>query len=368
MYLFRKLALCKNSFIYSLNLKISTMQPILKKPLIWAAALLFSTAALSAQNLKLSKKNIDGIDKYGFVDEKGAAKIGYKFDKAGDFNSYDFARVVIGNQKYWLTRSGELLPLAESEKELNASTKVLDLTGQQLKKLPQSLKKQSQLQVLILAHNKIEAVTAADFAQLQQLEILDIHYNKISNLAENVFAELPKLQYLDFSDNNIEQLDSRIFAAQTELQTLSFSRNQIAFLDKNIFAALPNLQALYFAYNKVADLDANIFAAQTKLEYLDFSFNKVSQLDANIFGAAKNLHVLFFNSNQVSQLNPATFANLSQLTHLGIGHNPFTALAENQFGNTTKLKKIYIYNTKISATSVENLRQALPNCEVKTDL
>ena len=95
--------------------------------------LLFVGLNLAAQELKICEKTLDGVTKYGFMDESGATVIACEFDDVEQFNKEGFARAYIGEQKYRVDKNGGRLRFAEKMSELDAKTQALDLSERKRK-------------------------------------------------------------------------------------------------------------------------------------------------------------------------------------------------------------------------------------------
>ncbi|MGK7930025.1 MAG: leucine-rich repeat domain-containing protein [Microcystaceae cyanobacterium] len=230
----------------------------------------------------------------------------------------------------------------------------LDLSNNQLSKLPPEIAQLSQLQQLDLSNNQLSKLSP-EIAQLSQLQQLDLSNNQLSELPPEI-AQLSQLQTLDLSNNHFSdsqisyyQAIIKIHRAKTEGVTyLDLSNNQLSELPQEI-AQLSQLQQLDLSNNQLSELPP-IFAQLSQLQQLDLSNNQLSKLPPEI-AQLPQLQGLYLSNNQLSEL-PPIFAQLSQLQQLNLSNSKLSELPP-EIAQLSQLQQLDLSNNQLSELSPE---------------
>ena len=99
----------------------------------------------------------------------------------------------------------------------------------------------------------------------------------------------------------------------------------------------------------------------TNLDYLELSCNKIK--DITTLQNLTNLTCLNLNDTNSKDITP--LQNLLKLTELNLRNNYIEDISPLQ--NLTKLIHLTISNNKIPKSQIEDLKKALPNCEIYHD-
>lgn len=178
--------------------------------------------------------------------------------------------------------------------------KVLDLSNQNLSKIPVEIYSITKLKELRLDRNNIKVIPT-EITQLKHLEQLNLNNNQLSDLPPE-----------------IEQL--------TELKTLKLNSNQFQSLPKVVFC-LPKLKTLEAKYNSIVDWPGlSDIPKNTQLSKILLSHNVLESLpeEWHLFPKLKTLDV---SHNHIRCL-PESLDKLPKLTHLEINHNWLEKLPE----------------------------------------
>ena len=108
----------------------------------------------------------------------------------------------------------------------------LNLSGKNLKFIPDNVFQYTNLEKLDLSKNRIEIIPK-EILKLRKLRTLDLAFNQIKNLQSAVF-QLPKLRILNLHGNQIKNLPKQI--ATSHIETLILSKNNIVNVDDNLMA------------------------------------------------------------------------------------------------------------------------------------
>lgn len=253
---------------------------------------------------------------------------------------------------------------AESKimRALHSDAKELSLSGMQLTKLPESLKKLTQLSELNLSRNKL-SILPKWITHLSELKSLNLSKNKISKLPECI-GELNQLQSLNLDDNNLASLPQS-FQKLTQLNLLELSINQFMTLPE-LIGELTNLQTLSLSRNNLSRLPLSI-AQLTQLEYLNLSGNPFTHFPDSIEQLSKlrmlnlsinmievipkaiekltQLRTLFLLNSRINKL-PESIGQLIELESLHLSDNKLDAIPES-IGQLIKLKSLHLSNNKL---------------------
>ncbi len=108
----------------------------------------------------------------------------------------------------------------------------LDLSNQQLTKIPDSVFGQTRLQELDVSHNQLTGAIQAEIRRLQNLRVLDASDNQMTGVPAEV-GQLQNLEILDLSNNQLTGLPYELGNLKN-LKTLNISGNSYSERDLTI--------------------------------------------------------------------------------------------------------------------------------------
>jgi len=125
----------------------------------------------------------------------------------------------------------------------NNSSKTLDLSSQNLNKVPSYVFEIKELEELNLSDNNLEGALPAEIKHNENLKKINVSNNNMTGIPAEI-GQLFKLETLDYSNNEITGLPLEI-ANLKNLQELDLSGNNYSETDLNqIKEALPNLKII----------------------------------------------------------------------------------------------------------------------------
>ncbi|KAB1207842.1 Plant intracellular Ras-group-related LRR protein 3 [Morella rubra] len=236
----------------------------------------------------------------------------------------------------------------------NGIVERVELSGRQLRFLPEAFGKLQWLVVLNLSHNQLE-VLPDSIAGLQKLEELDVSSNLLVSLPDSI-GLLLNLRVLNVSGNKITTLPETISRCSC-LVELDASFNNLICLPSNIGYGLVNLERLSIQLNRLRCLPPSIGELRS-LRYLDVHFNELRGLPYSI-GRLTNLEVLNLSSN-FSDLTaiPETIGDLINLRELDLSNNQIRALP-NSFGELKNLAKLNLDQNPLEIPPIEIVNQGV---------
>ncbi|KAI4328162.1 hypothetical protein L6164_020541 [Bauhinia variegata] len=229
--------------------------------------------------------------------------------------------------------------LSKAEKE---QVERVELSGRQLRLLPDAFGKLRGLLVLNLSRKQLQVIPDS-IAGLQKLEELDISSNLLVSLPDSI-GLLINLRVLNVSGNKLDALPEAIAHCRS-LVALDASFNNLMCLPTNMGCGLINLEKLLIHLNKIRLLPPSI-GEMRSLRYLDAHFNELRGLPHSI-GRLTNLEYLNLGSNfsDLTEL-PETFGDLVNLRELDVSNNQIHALPYT-FGRLERLAKLNLEENPI---------------------
>ncbi|WP_392482855.1 COR domain-containing protein [Nostoc sp. C110] len=234
----------------------------------------------------------------------------------------------------------------------------LDLSGQELTKLPVEIGKLQQLESLILGkkvegyervgNRRLEKVSGnnlktlpLELLGLPNLRKLDISGNPLESIP-NVVTQIPHLEELILIRVELTEIPDAI-AKLTNLTRLDLGSNKIMEIPEAI-TKLTNLTILYFRYNQITEIPETI-TKLTNLTQLHLPYNQITEIPEAI-AKLTNLTQLHLPYNQITEI-PEAIAKLTNLTQLHLPYNQITEIPE-AIAKLTNLTHLFLFNNQIT--------------------
>ena len=109
---------------------------------------------------------------------------------------------------------------------------ILDLSGQKLKKVPEQVFSQTNLEELNISNNQLTGAIQAEIRQLKNLKVLRANNNLMTGVPAEI-GQLENLEILDLSNNQLTGLPYELGNLKN-LKTFNISGNNYSTLDLNI--------------------------------------------------------------------------------------------------------------------------------------
>ncbi|KAF7645206.1 hypothetical protein LDENG_00208450 [Lucifuga dentata] len=136
----------------------------------------------------------------------------------------------------------------------------IDLTSNQVLRLPAAVSPVSSLSVLRLGWNRLSSLPEGSFSACPGLTELYLDNNAIATLSDHTFSALNKLEILDLSSNHISVLPQLMLRPLLTIETLYLENNKITVLPDDWFIQKEEVPYLF--------LSANPWACSCSLGYL----------------------------------------------------------------------------------------------------
>jgi serine/threonine protein kinase len=154
-----------------------------------------------------------------------------------------------------------------------------------------------------------------------------------------------------FLSNNITIGGQTVDVDVTELTLPSRDISDIGSL-----ARLTNLKELYLGENNISDISA--LAELTNLKEISLYQNNISDISA--LEGLTDLEQLYLNENDISDIS--ALEGLTDLNWLNLSYNNISDVSALK--GLTNLTTLHLYENPLTKSQVDELEQALPNCDI----
>ena len=247
----------------------------------------------------------------------------------------------------------------------------LDISSNQLTRLPNLYTSNSKLAQLLAHDNQIVQLGESDLRGMSSLTILDLSNNNITQISINALSDCTNLYKLNLENNRIISLPS--LHNQSNLYELSVSHCQIEALPSDLCQTCPGLRILSVEYNQLTSvpnlsgcknlievlleqnllttLDVSTFKGLSRLRTIDLSYNAISSLTSGTFQGLLNLNYLYLDYNAIRELPSGIFEDLVNLNRVDLNNNNIESLPDNLFQRTHIISDIRLNNNNIQLIS-----------------
>lgn len=200
------------------------------------------------------------------------------------------------------------------------------------------LPSESDLRVLLMAHNSIMKLQFQLFSHTPQIENVDFSYNQISKIHPNTFTGATNLEKINFTHNLIETLDTELFKNSSSLIEIDLSHNLLTTFQLELFN-LTNLVSLNLQNNKIVELGCNVFpnAFWTEI-FVNVSANRLTKIDLNCNVECQSL-ILNADDNNLKTVHLPASKITYHLNTLSVSRNKIEKISiDSDLGNLRHLK------------------------------
>jgi Leucine-rich repeat (LRR) protein len=214
---------------------------------------------------------------------------------------------------------------------------------------------------LKLANNNLEGTLLSGICQLSNLEVLNLHGNRVSLLPDTV-SELRNLKTLNLAENELASLPS-LALSKLPLVELNASRNKLqGILFESTSEGFQNVQTLNVAFNSLEKLSEDDSFNLPSLQFLLVDANRLKSFPSLV--ACRSLMRITAEGNGITTL-PDGFFSLKNLKHVDLTANDLSKLDE-RIGLMDNLVNFNVANNplrerKFLTMDTEDLKNDLRN-------
>lgn len=198
------------------------------------------------------------------------------------------------------------LKLFPEIKIIGSKLKIINISNNQLEKLPIGIEKLKNLEEVILDNNKITSLPD-ELGSLKKLSVISLNNNPFINFPEILF-DIPGLKTITFNETNFNVLPNQ-FDRLPNLETLVLQSSKISDLPPS-FSSLKKLKSIYLSNNSFTEFPKVLLDSKS-LQQIDLSGNPFTA-DAFIksLSGMKWRGLLFLNNIKFSPKEQHTIKNL----------------------------------------------------------
>jgi len=201
------------------------------------------------------------------------------------------------------------------------------------------IRRLTNLRTLKLGHIPLTDQGLQNLMGLRKLEVLDIEETKVTDNGLTVLQELTELKVLDLQGLNI---------VGPGLKTLT---------------RLKKLQSLDLQDTKIDNKGAQ-FLAQMNLKWLRVKSTRITDDGLQYLAGMTELKALELNDNNITDFGLIHLSGMAQLEEVDISFTKITDSGLHLFYGLPNLKSIGLKGLNLSQASLDELRQALPACQL----
>ena len=221
----------------------------------------------------------------------------------------------------------------------------LDISDNDLRKIPKEIFKLTQLETFNCNGNQIKKIPK-EIKHLIKLERFECSGNQIKNIPKEI-KHLIKLEDFECIGNQIKKIPKKL-CNLINLNTFMCGGNNIKKIPKEI-NNLKNLKIFYCNDNKIKKITKEI-CENIHLVDLDCSKNEIKKISKEI---DKLIHLSEFQCSENKIRNiPKEICNLFNLKHFHCPYNKIRNIPK-EIGNLTQLETFYCYNNEITTIPIE---------------
>ena len=180
----------------------------------------------------------------------------------------------------------------------------------------------SNVEEVMIVHNKISRVRMNMFENLTQCRSLDLHHNIITTIKKRAFNGLRNLEMLDLENNVISYIKPGAFIGLDKLEGLILSKNEITEISESMWPkGLPSLQVLSLDRNKISQKSPNAFINLHSLKSVSLSNNQINIPSPQWINSFSKLEALDLHGNQITSIPDACFQGMTYLKYLRLSRN-----------------------------------------------
>jgi Leucine-rich repeat (LRR) protein len=221
---------------------------------------------------------------------------------------------------------------------------IVDLSGQYLREIPDSVYGNQELRWLILGNNELNELDNRVCA-LTNLTFLNLTNTNLKELPICI-NNLKNLSVLDLNENRFKQIPKVIYELNS-LKYLNLNYNSLKHIDFSP-PTFQNIISLSISNNKLKSLPTNLVSLK-RLTYLDISNNKRLSFNdvSSIISNCKNLQRISISGLKIKKLDSSF--NKLRLNGIDISNNPIKEKVFNILSYQTRLKSLNVSNCKLSS-------------------
>uniref|UniRef100_A0A182QLG2 Chaoptin n=1 Tax=Anopheles farauti TaxID=69004 RepID=A0A182QLG2_9DIPT len=237
---------------------------------------------------------------------------------------------------------------------VHSNIRSLDFTGNNISRIVPGYFRPAELSLmkLVLAQNRLAAVTRELFGNMPHLHWLDLSGNVLADVEYDALRSARRLQVLKLSRNLLTEVPADLFRSVTGLRVLELAHNHLKYLPDGLLLS-EGLERLDLSHNQLTKIPVTALSNMAALSLceLDLSHNHIGAIHSiDLSNKFRSLSWLDLSHNRLVRLEDAAFATLPRLSVLNLSHNDELEVMGKAFvGLESSLIELHLANVSLGA-------------------
>ncbi|WP_097126054.1 leucine-rich repeat domain-containing protein [Spirosoma fluviale] len=218
----------------------------------------------------------------------------------------------------------------------------LNLQGNKLTRIPESVRQNRRLESLWMGNNSLTGVDTKTLRRMRRLTDLNLYNAGLTELPKTV-NRLKRVKVLDLYYNKLTRLPDQI-GRMKRLEQLAIAHNDLHELPASL-ARLRRLQVLFAHHNRISQLPDD-FKKLNQLRVLNLGYNWFNVVPSTI-GSLSALEEVDFNNNNLREF-PTALILLRNLKKVYLGSNPLFGSEAMNSPYANQIRQLEANNTQVT--------------------
>ncbi|GAB3013281.1 leucine-rich repeat domain-containing protein [Spirosoma pulveris] len=218
----------------------------------------------------------------------------------------------------------------------------LNLQGNKLTRIPESVRQNRRLESLWMGNNRLADLNVKTLRRMRRLTDLNLYNAGLTALPKSI-GQLKRVKVLDLYYNKLTRLPDRL-GRMKRLEQLAIAHNELHELPASL-ARLRRLQVLFAHHNRISQLPDD-FKKLNKLRVLDLGYNWFNVAPPAI-GSLSALEEVDFNNNNLREF-PTALILLRNLKKVYLGSNPLFGTEAMSSPYASQIRQLEANKTQVT--------------------
>ncbi|GAB3990058.1 hypothetical protein GCM10028807_16400 [Spirosoma daeguense] len=224
----------------------------------------------------------------------------------------------------------------------NKHLQSLNLQGNKLTKIPESVRQNRRLESLWMGNNKLKELDVRTLRRMRSLNDLNLYNAELTTIPKTI-KRLKHVKVLDLYYNKLTVLPPQL-GRMKRLEQLAVAHNDLKELPTSL-SKLRRLQVLYAHHNRLSQLPTS-FQRLQQLRVLDLGYNWYTVVP-NVLSSLPSLDELSLNNNNLQEF-PSVVLSIKNLRKLYIGSNPLFGREAMNSPYASQIKQLEANQTQVT--------------------
>lgn len=254
----------------------------------------------------------------------------------------------------------DVTALAALPKFKNLGIADVDLPADALADLPAC----KRLRILILNNCQVTDEQLRSLTQIPSIENLYLNSAKLTDGIWETLAHLPKLNRLDLISCDRLKGEGLALIGDRSWDSINFRLTGVRDEALQYFTGFKSIRSLSLWHNGITDAGLKYVGGIPSLQRLELDEAKVGNAGMEELVSLSMLQSLFLTGTNVTDAGLEPISRLANLEELGLSELAITDVGVSHVVRMKRLVKLSLEGTQVTAAGVQQLRTALPRCEI----